>query len=77
MALVKNFERYDLAREKVHGVVDCTFSSFTTDDGRRFFQIDTYGSPTRRFRGKKSQTIQLDETAARDLVRLLSAEFGF
>jgi hypothetical protein len=46
-------------------------------DGRRLLQISTYGRPGRKDVGKLSQTIQLDEEAARQLFEVMKAEFGF
>jgi hypothetical protein len=77
MALVRKFEKIGLQKEKVHGQVDCTYSAFDASDGKRYFQIDTYGSPDREIKGKKSQTIQFDEDAARELFNLIKAEFSF
>lgn len=76
MALVKEFVRKDLQVEKVHGEVDCTYTAFRAEDGKRYLQLDTYGSPVRKIKGKKSQSIQLDEGAAKALYRLLKAEFS-
>jgi hypothetical protein len=76
MALVQKIEKADLERNSVHGPADCTYSAFT-EGGRRYFQLDTYGSKGRKFTGKKSQTIQLDAASARALVELLVKEFHF
>jgi hypothetical protein len=76
MALVRKFEIATHEVQKVHGKVRCTYSTFTAADGRKYFQIDTYGSPNRKFKEKQSQTIQLDEDSARALVSLLKSEFS-
>jgi hypothetical protein len=76
MALVRKMEKLSLQFEKVHGEVDCTYSTFRDADGRQYFQIDTYGSPERKLKGKKSQTIQLDEQVARKLIALLKSELS-
>ena len=75
MALVEKIAHAPLERPRVHGPVDCTYTAFTETDGRRYVQLDTYGSDVRQIKGKKSQTIQLTEEAARELVRLLKTEF--
>ena len=76
MALVQKIERADLERNSVHGLADCIYSAFT-EGGRRYFQLDTYGSKGRKFTGEKSQTIQLDANSAKALVELLIKEFRF
>lgn len=58
MALVKKLERINMDRNSVHGEVDATVTVFQDDDGTKFLQIDTYGSPEREIPGKKSQSIQ-------------------
>ena len=74
MALVTKLEQQTMTANRVHGPVNCTYSVFD-EDGRRYLQIDTYGSAQRKIRGMKSQTIQLDEQTARQLKRLLDENF--
>lgn len=74
MALVTAFERKDFERNKVHDPIEASFTSFADGD-RKYVQIDTHGRATREIPGKKSQTIQLDETSARRLVEILTKEF--
>lgn len=75
MALVRKIEKASLQSPKVHGYVDCTYTTFCTEDGRKYLQIDTYGSQQRKMKGKKSQTIQLDEKSAKGLFEILKNEF--
>lgn len=44
-------------------------------DGRRVLQLDTYGSPERKDTGTVSQSLQLDEDRARELVAIIRATF--
>ncbi|MGE3251970.1 MAG: methionyl-tRNA formyltransferase [Hyphomonadaceae bacterium] len=74
MALIKAFERKDLERNKRHDPIEASFTSFTDGD-QKIVQIDTCGRATRAIPGKKSQTIQLDEQSARELVAILRREF--
>jgi hypothetical protein len=74
MALVKKLERLALDRPFVHAEVDCTYTVFESD-GKRYLQLDTYGSPTRKIPGKKSQSLQLGPTAITQLKDLLKAQF--
>ena len=76
MALVRRMERTTLKFESVHGEVDCTYTVFHGEDGKRYFQVDTYGSPDRKLKGKKSQSLQFDEDSARELMALIKAELG-
>ena len=75
MALIKAFERKDLERNKVHDPIEASFTAFADGD-RKIVQIDTCGRETRAMPGKKSQTIQLDEPAARELIDILRREFS-
>lgn len=74
MARIIKFEHVNMTRNQVHESATCTYSVF--DCGRdRYFQLDTYGSQKRKFRGKKSQSIQLDKASAKTLMKLLSEAF--
>lgn len=59
--------------QKTEGV--CGYHSFAVN-GKTWLQLDTYGSTERKFPGKTSQTIQLDESAARALYGVLRGVFG-
>jgi len=74
MALVTKLERQSMSKNSVHGPVNSTYSVFD-EDGKRYLQIDTYGSAQRKIRGKKSQTIQLNEQSVRQLKKLLDENF--
>ena len=74
MALVRKLEKSSMLRTGVHDVVDCTYTVFTDAIGQQYLQIDTYGSARRRFRGKKSQSIQFGPEAIGELRRLLEDE---
>jgi hypothetical protein len=75
MALIRKFLPAGAgARGRVHGDVECGFSSFE-EKGRMYLQLDTYGSQERAILGKVSQTIQLDVASARELKQLLERTF--
>lgn len=57
MALIKKLEKSELERPSVHKSASCTFTIFQ-EDNESYLQIDTYGSETRKMKGKKSQTLQ-------------------
>ena len=44
--------------------------------GKRLVQLDTYGGEDRDIPGKVSQTLQLDEAAAGQLVKILQGAFS-
>lgn len=75
MARIEDLKQRTMDRNLVHSAVDCTYTVFTDDNGRKYLQLDTYGSHERKLKGKKSQTIQLGEKAARELLRILAREF--
>ncbi len=70
MALVKRMERTSINRQSVHGEVECTYTTFEMNR-KKYLQIDTYGSPTREFPGKKSQSLQFDEDSLRQLKNII------
>ena len=75
MALITTFEPIGAAaRGRVHGEVECGWAIFESG-GRRYLQLDTYGSQTRAIPGKVSQTLQLDEEGARQLKKLIAQAF--
>ncbi len=74
MALVKKFDRITKERNSVHAEVDCTYSVFTASDGKRYLQLDTFGSKQRKILSKTSQSIQFDPASALELKRILEKE---
>ncbi|HWJ73577.1 MAG TPA: methionyl-tRNA formyltransferase [Kaistia sp.] len=74
MALIRKLNAKQMERNSIHGEIGATYTVFETD-GRAFVQIDTYGSDDRQMPGKKSQTLQLDESAGRQLVQILRDAF--
>jgi len=77
MALIKSIKPLAMDHNLVHGPVDATYSSFVGPDRRRYLQIDTYGSQARQIKGKKSQSLQLDEESAKEVMAILRTEFRF
>jgi hypothetical protein len=74
MAIVSHLRYEGLNTHTEHTEVDCTYSVIV-DDGRKYLQIDTYGSATRKFPGKKSQSIRFTAEAITQLKTILSKEF--
>lgn len=71
MALVKKIKKHTLERNQVHNDVDATYTVFTDEKGKRYLQIDTYGSKNREIPGKKSQSVQFGPEGIRELKKLL------
>lgn len=75
MARVEEFQKIEKSRNSVHEVVEAGYIAFTGSDGKRYVQIETYGSKSRKLQDKVSQTIQLDESGARELLKIIELAF--
>lgn len=78
MALITTdrLEEVFKTKNNIHKPTNATFTTFFVQ-GKKYFQIDTYGSDERAMPEKVSQSIQLDEEAARTLHDILKREFDF
>ncbi len=74
MARIREFVKSHRERYSVHDGIEAKYYLFERD-GHHFFQIDTHGRSIREIPGKTSQSIQLDEAAARKLVEILKKAF--
>lgn len=74
MARITEFEEINHDSHRIHGPVVCGHKEFVVD-GMKILQLDTYGSHERKFAGKVSQSIQIDEQAAANLLKLLERSF--
>ena len=74
MARIIEFSKIPKDRYGDHTTVKCGFSVYDTEEGR-LLQLDTYGSEDREIEGKTSQSIQLDERAAKRLVEIIVEAF--
>lgn len=61
-------------RNNIHQDVQASYTTFEKD-GKRYFQIDTYGKDDRMMPEKISQSIQIDKEMAVYLVDLLKKTF--
>ncbi len=77
MALIKSEKMERILKEKnsIHKETTCRYTSFIGKDGRRYFQLDTYGSQDRDMPEKISQSIQFNEETARVLIDTIKKEF--
>lgn len=75
--IVKNkISKVNKTRNTVHQETEATYTFFKKE-GKSLFQIDTYGTQTRKMTDKISQSIQFDKETAKYLVELLTKEFMF
>ncbi|WP_427891506.1 hypothetical protein ACQHIV_03295 [Kribbella sp. GL6] len=56
--------------------VDCFYQTVIDGDGNKLIHLTTFGSDDRRSNPKSSQSIQLDEIRARELIRVLQRTFN-
>lgn len=54
--------------------VECGWNAVSVD-GRTLLRLETYGSADREIPGKRSQSLELDEQAARELMTILKRSF--
>lgn len=75
MAYITRIYRLDpLEGARPHSTSECSWR-VSNRETQKVVQLDTYGSPARKDVGTVSQSIQLDETAAVELVRVLREAF--
>lgn len=77
MALInKNrLNKLEKNTNSLHKEVEGTYSTYILN-GSKYIQIDTYGSTERQYKGKISQSIQLDKDVAIKLIDILQKEFN-
>jgi hypothetical protein len=75
MAVVRKIEPVILDRDSKHTEVDCTYTIISDVDGKKYLQIDTYGSVKRKIPRNKSQSIRFSPEAIDQLTVILNAEF--
>jgi len=74
MAIVNALKRHE-ARNTRHTQAECTYSVIL-NDGKKWLQIDTYGSKDRQRVGKKSQSIRFTTEAIDALKKILEVDFS-
>ena len=75
MAMIKHLTKVDLEVVSAHSEASASYSIVTDPDGRRYLQLDTYGSEVRKLKGKKSQSIRLSPEAIAELEGILAKYF--
>ncbi|EFQ84269.1 hypothetical protein HMPREF0063_10985 [Aeromicrobium marinum DSM 15272] len=74
MARLRSMQHVSADRISLHQETDCGWRSFQAD-GERILQLDTYGSDGRAISGKVSQSVQLDQAHAQQLVDIIRQTF--
>ena len=77
LILANKISKIEKDRNSVHKEVECTYTSFTNNEGQKYVQLDTYGSNTRKIKDKTSQSIQPNKESAKTLIDILNNEFDF
>jgi hypothetical protein len=73
VALIRRFIQGEQRVRRHPTRVDCYFQ--VLDDGSRLLHLTTFGSNERSSEPKSSQSIQLDEDRARELIAILKDAF--
>ena len=74
MARIGAFIKGHMQRMTLHDEIEATYYLHDID-GRKLFQLNSAGRKTRELPGKTSQSIQLDEQGAKELVAILRRHF--
>ncbi len=75
MAIVRKLDPIQLDRDSKHSEVDCTYAIVEDDLDKKYLQIDTYGSATRKIPGEKGQSIRFSPEAFKQLKEILEKYF--
>lgn len=75
MALVNNLIQEFKSRNTIHKSTECNYYIVRDISGKKYLQIDTFGSEDREFTGKVSQSIQFSPDAIKQLKQILEREF--
>jgi hypothetical protein len=71
MGLINKLSRQSLHRAGSHFEVECTYDIVSDEHGKRYLQLDTYGSSKREVPGKKSQSMRFSQEAIAQLKQIL------
>lgn len=77
MARIRQFREDSSSSARPHSTeVDCGWFVLTGTGDERLLQLNTFGSDDRQSSPSASQTLQIDETGARELMEILRDAFG-
>ncbi len=71
---IENFKLITKEKNNIHQKTDAKYTYFDIQ-GKRYFQIDTFGTAERKNPHKCSQSVQLDKEMAKDLILILQKVF--
>lgn len=74
MGQIRQYTHEPTVAPRPKSKVDCGWSSGDFG-GVELLRLATYGSNTRKLKGKASQVIELDEAAARELIEIVERVF--
>lgn len=75
MARVRSLAQGNQAIRAHESEVDCFYNVIDRPDGTRLLHLSTFGSDHRQSKPKSSQSIQIDEHVAQELISLLTTTF--
>lgn len=75
MARVRSLAQGTQAIRPHESEVDCFYNVINQPDGTRLLHLSTFGSDHRQSKPKSSQSIQIDQACAQELVALLQTTF--
>jgi len=75
MALINQLKQGYKEKESVHKEIEGTYFIVTAKNGKKYLQIDTYGSEDRKYPGKISQSLQFSHRAIEQLKKILAEQF--
>jgi hypothetical protein len=75
MARIRSLEQGRQSVRRHDSEVDCFYNVIVQPDGSRLLHLSTFGSDFRQSKPKSSQSIQLDEDMASELIQLLRSTF--
>lgn len=74
MALIRKFTHRPAASTSFRSEVECGWA-VGDHQGRRILHLETYGSAARAIPGKTSQSLELDEARAKEMLDIIRAAF--
>ena len=74
MGLITGFHYRPDSLPNYRTEIECGWN-VVNSDGRTLLRLETYGSAGRQIQGKRSQSMELDEHAAAELMKILSEAF--
>jgi Pyruvate/2-oxoacid:ferredoxin oxidoreductase gamma subunit len=74
MATVRKLKHRNLERYARHTEVEGSYSIIELD-GKKYLQIDTYGSKQRQDKGKMSQSLRFSQETIEQLLEIIKTNF--